>query len=83
MSTPLKDFRLGITESIDIWLDAVAAAHNLDKAAIARDVLQEWADLKAHEHTIARRRMSANGLQPDLPGLDTEDAGTRRHKAKR
>ena len=26
MSLPLKDFRLVITESIDIWLDAVASA---------------------------------------------------------
>ena len=43
MSLPLKDFRCGITESIDIWLDAVAAATGTDKAAVARDVLREWA----------------------------------------
>jgi len=78
MALPLKDFRLGITEAIDIWLDAVAVANSADKAAIARDVLQEWADRKAHEHKVAWRRMRANGLQPELPGLDTEDDGTSR-----
>ncbi len=78
MSIPLKDFRLGITEAIDIWLDAVAAANSTDKAAVARDVLQEWAARKAHEHRFAQRRMQANGLQPELPGLDTEDDGMSR-----
>lgn len=82
MAIPLKDFRLGITESIDIWLDAVAAANSADKAAIAREVLQEWADRKAHEHKVAHRRMIANGLQPELPGLEMEDAGMPRKGRK-
>jgi len=75
MSLPLKDFRLGITESIDIWLDAEAAAFGSDKAAIAREVLQEWARKKAHAYKVATRRMHANGLQPELPGLVPEDDG--------
>ena len=75
MSLPLKDFRLGITESIDIWLDAEAVAFGSDKAAIAREILQEWAKRKAHAFRVAQRRMAANGLQPELPGLDTEDDG--------
>lgn len=83
MSLPLKDFRLGITESIDIWLDAVAAANRCDKAQVAREVLQEWANRKRHEHTVAMRRMSANGLQVELPGLDTEDNGTSRSGGRR
>ena len=70
MSIPLKDFRLGITEGIDIWLS--------DKAAVAREVLQEWAKRKAHEHKVAMRRMQANGLQPELPGFETEEAGVSR-----
>ena len=78
MALPLKDFRCGISESIDIWLDAVAAANRADKAAVAREVLQEWADRKAHEHRIAHRRMTANGLQPELPGLELEDDGASR-----
>lgn len=82
MALPLKDFRLGITESIDIWLEAVAAANSADKAAIAREVLQEWADRKAHEHKVAWRRMRANGLQPELPGLEMEDDGVARKARK-
>ena len=82
MAIPLKDFRLGITESIDIWLDAVAVANTADKAAIAREVLQEWADRKAHEHKVAWRRMRANGLQAELPGLEMEDDGVSRRGRK-
>ena len=78
MSLPLKDFRLGITESIDIWLEAVAAANGTDKATVGREVLQEWAKRKSHEHKVATRRLIANGLQPELPGLDMEDAGVGR-----
>ena len=75
MSLPLKDFRLGITESIDIWLDAEAIAFGTDKAAVAREILQEWAKRKAHAHKVASRRLAANGLQPELPGFDAEDDG--------
>lgn len=78
MSVPLKDFRLGITESIDIWLDAVAVATRTDKAQVAREILQEWAKRKQHEHTIAARRMRSNGLQAEFDGFEPEDAGGRR-----
>lgn len=82
MAIPLKDFRRGITEAIDIWLDAVAAANNIDKAAVARDILQEWAEKKAHEHKVAFRRMRANGLQPELPGFETVDDGAGRSRRR-
>lgn len=75
MSVPLKDFRLGITESIDIMLDAQALAFGKDKAAVARDVLAEWAKKKAHEHKVIARRLAANGMQPELFGDDAEDDG--------
>ena len=75
MSLPLKDFRLGITEAIDIWLDAESVAFGTDKAAVAREILQEWAKRKAHAYKVATRRMHANGLQPELTGLSTEDDG--------
>lgn len=76
MSIPLKDFRLGITESIDIWLDAEAIAFGKDKAAIAREILNEWAKRKAHAFKVAHRRMATNGLQTDWLGDETEDAGS-------
>jgi len=75
MSLPLKDFRLGITEAIDIWLDAEAIAFGIDKAAVAREILAEWAKRKAHAYKVATRRMTANGLQPELPGFAPEDDG--------
>lgn len=75
MSVPLKDFRLGITEAIDIWLDAEAVAFSTDKAAIARQVLLEWARKKAHAHKVATKRLAANGLQADFGWHDLEDGG--------
>lgn len=78
MSTPLKDFRLGITETIDIMLDAQARAFGKDKAAIAREVLSDWARKKAHEHKVIQRRMVANGIQPELFGDELEDDGVSR-----
>jgi len=83
MSVPLKDFRLGITEAIDIWLDAEAIAFGKDKSAIAREVLQEWAKRKAHAFKVAHRRMSSNGLQTDWLGDDTEDDGASRSEPAR
>lgn len=82
MSVPLKDLRLGITEAIDIMLDAQAAAFGLEKQAVARQVLAEWARRKAHEHKVIARRLAANGLQPELFGDDTEDDGLRRSDKK-
>lgn len=90
MSIPLKDFRLGITETIDIMLDAQASAFGKDKAAVAREVLQEWARKKVHEHKVMHRRLTANGMQPelfgDLPaddGLAPADDGVSRSRAER
>ena len=75
MSLPLKDFRLGITETIDIMLDAQAIAFGTDKAAVARNILADWARKKVHEHKVMARRLSANGIQPELFGEDMEDDG--------
>jgi hypothetical protein len=83
MSLPLKDFRLGITEAIDIWLDAEAVAFGKDKAAIAREVLQAWAKQKAHAYKVAARRLSANGVQPELFGDEPEDDGVSRKEPRK
>ena len=82
MSLPLKDFRLGITEAIDIWLDIEATARGVDRIVVAREVLAEWAKSKAHAHRVASRRLAANGLQPDLDGLEPADAGTQAGAAR-
>ena len=75
MSIPLKDFRTALPEATDMWLDIEAAATGRDKAAIARDILGEWAKQKAHAHRVASKRLAANGLQPELFGVETGDDG--------
>ena len=83
MSLPLKDFRTALPEATDMWLDIEAAATGRDKAAIARDILGDWAKQKAHAHRVASKRLAANGLQPELFGADAEDAGVGSGKARR
>lgn len=78
MSIPLKDFRLAITESIAAALEAEAAAFDRDMQTVAREILQEWANRKHRAYTVYARRVLANGMQTELPGLETEDAGTGR-----
>jgi hypothetical protein len=78
MAIPLKDFRMGITEQIDAALDAQAVAFGRDKAAVARDVLAEWARMKHREHTVYGRRLRANGMQMEFDGIEAEDDGGRR-----
>jgi hypothetical protein len=78
MALPLKDFRLGISDSIAALLEAEAAAFGKDMQTVAREILQDWADRKHHAYTVYARRVLANGMQSELPGFDTEDDGTRR-----
>jgi hypothetical protein len=78
LAIPLKDFRMGITEQIDAALDAQAVAFGRDKAAVARDVLAEWARMKHREHTVYGRRLRANGMQMEFDGIEAEDDGGRR-----
>lgn len=75
MSIPLKDFRLGISESIDAALKAESAAFDKDMQVIAREILQEWADRKHHAYTVYAKHVLANSMQAELPGLETVRAG--------
>jgi hypothetical protein len=83
MSTPLKDFRGGINESTDMWLEIEAAALGLDKQTVVRLILREWEKKKVHAYKLATKRLQANGLQPELFGSDTEDDGTSRQTPRR
>ncbi|MGE3293849.1 MAG: hypothetical protein AB7O95_20975 [Geminicoccaceae bacterium] len=78
MTLPLKDFRPGITESIHAALEAEAVSNDTTMEAVARRVLQDWADRKAHAYKVYARRVIANGAQTELPGFETEDAGRSR-----
>lgn len=78
MSTPLKDFRLGISEAAHAALEAEAIAFDRPMESIARDLIHEWAARKHRAYTVYARRVLANGMQPELPGFEQEDAGTSR-----
>jgi hypothetical protein len=82
VALPLKDFRTGIDEFTDVWVEIEAATTGKDKAAIGREIMREWAKRKAHAHKVAARKLAANGIQPELFGDDTEDDGIAR-SAKR
>lgn len=82
MSTPLKDFRLGISEAAHAALEAEAIAFDRPMEAIARDLIHEWATRKHRAYTVYARRVLANGMQSDLPGLEPEDAGSNRKRGR-
>jgi hypothetical protein len=72
MSTPLKDFRLPIPETVHMWLEAEAQAFGTDMQQVAREVLKDWARRKAHAYKVATKRMKANGLQMELVGEEDD-----------
>lgn len=78
MSLPLKDFRLGISESIYAALEAHAVAYEKDMQTVAREILQLWADRQHRAYTVYAKRVLANGMQTELPGFGLEDDGTPR-----
>lgn len=54
-------------------LDALDHPKTFDFAA--REILSGWARRKAHAFRVASRRFAANGVQPELTGLEPEDTG--------
>lgn len=82
MSIPLKDFRMAVPEDVLAVLEAEAAAFDMDMQGVARRVLQEWADRRAHAYRVYQRRVMANGLQTELPGMGTGDDGKPRSARK-
>ncbi len=85
MSVPLRDLkfdRVAISETVHAALEAEAMAFDRTMESVARQVLQEWADRKAHAYRVYARRVIANGNQTELPGFETEDAGAKRKGPK-
>jgi hypothetical protein len=74
MSLPLKDLRTAVPDATDVWLEIESRATGKDKAAVARDALNEWAKGKAHAFKVAHRLLQANGAQTDWLGEDSVDA---------
>lgn len=83
MSTPLKDYRTAVPESVDVWLDIEAQATGKDKATVGREVLVAWAKDRFHAHKVAVRRLEANGMQPELFGTEPGDDGIARNGTAR
>lgn len=82
MAIPLKDFRLGITDAIAAALEAEGVAFDKEMQVVAREVLQDWAARKHRAYTVYARRVLANGMQTELPGLETADDGRSRSGRK-
>lgn len=74
VSLPLKDLRTAVPDTTDVWLEIESRATGKDKAAVARDALNEWAKGKAHAFKVAHRLLQANGAQTDWLGEDSVEA---------
>lgn len=82
MAIPLKDFSVGLSETIHAALEAESIAFNKTMQVIAREIMQEWADRKHVAYTVYARRVIANGNQTELPGFETGNDGIARKTRK-
>lgn len=82
MAIPLKDFSVGLSDSIHAALEAESVAFDKTMQVVAREVLQEWADRKHRAYTVYARRVIANGNQTELPGFETGNDGIARKGRK-
>jgi hypothetical protein len=83
MSIPLRDFSVGLTETIHAALEAESAAFGKTMQVIAREILEEWAQRKHVGYTVYARRVMANGMQTEIPGLETGSDLTARKAGRR
>lgn len=83
MALPLKDYRTGIPEWVDTWLDIEQARTGATKQDIGRKIFESWAKQQIHAHKVATRLLRANGMQPELFGDDAEETGTTRNGRER
>ena len=73
---------MALPEDVRAVLEAEAGAFDMDMQAVARRVLQEWADRRAHAFRVYQRRVLANGLQTELPGMGAADDGAARKSVR-
>lgn len=62
VSAPLHDVRAKVDENINALLDAYAAARQITKAEVVRDVLREWADKELQLHRKVSVELKRSGL---------------------
>jgi hypothetical protein len=75
VAIPLKDFRLTLSENCLAALEAEAGAFDRDMQSVAREILHLWAERKHRAYSMYAKRVLANGMQTELPGLETADEG--------
>lgn len=78
MAKAVIDFRIQLSEFIDRVLDAEARGSGDDKQAIARAVLEKWAQQRHRAFKVYAKALRADGLQMELDVDPLEDDGARR-----
>lgn len=68
MSLPPQDFRCGLPEEIDIWLEAEAVATGKKKTDLVREILSEWAKQRAHAYRLAAKRIKEQRVKLESAG---------------
>lgn len=82
MSVPLKEIRIYVPESAHILLTARAQAFGEEIGAVVKRVVMEHVRREAHAHRIAARLFRNTGMEPDLFGGDSEEAGMSRKERR-
>jgi hypothetical protein len=73
MSLELRDLRAKISVETECALDAYAAANELDKSEVVREILHRWASKQIEGATVLHARLKREGLA----GLDKGASGKR------
>lgn len=77
MAKALNDFRVQIPDFVDRLLDAEARGLGEDKQAIARAVLERWAQQRHKAFRLYAKALRADGMQMELDGIDAAEDGGR------
>lgn len=68
MSEELRDLRAKIGARTECYLEGTARARGVDKSALVREILDQWAGQREHEFTVTQALLRAEGEIAALPG---------------